>query len=383
MKPLKERDLQDFYRILQLLQIRKIPSSDSTQKRYFSKMAFKSPVRSGTLDNIPGISDDFRAMYRDLKRMESTTSIISDISEEEIPSNQNAVQNQSGELFERLEGVDIKDADAIWAKLSESERREMGQVAERHNMTAVLPTYNPWWENKVQRIQISEVGGDQCNVVSTEHEWRNLKHPKIKKTIADFSQVSPKSPAPHIKNNLANILAAYSSTVRFFYGEHLRSAYEAVKYLYVICSSLKSNEDFIDLKLAIEDVRKEARKEGLTIEDCDIQQIKRDVDSITEGPDPNRKTNCYVLAALSDLYRLFQLAKSRSAVTARKTSGSSSKTMEIVPSMEQVNECRQFINRFGDYKIVEFISMDKKQISSTLKQVEYFLAYTKKFLSYT
>lgn len=355
-------------------------------QRIEAKMPSKRPIRSGTLDNIPGISDDFRMMYRDLKRMESTTSIISDISEEGLTTESKADQNESnesGELVERLHGVDLKDADAIWSKLSENERREVGQVAEKQNMTAILPTFNPWWENKVQRIEISEVDGDHCNVVSTEHEWRDLKHPKIKKSIADFSQVSTQPPSLHIENNLKNVLAAYTSTVRFFYGEHLRSAYDAVKYLFVICSSLKSNASFIDPQLAIESVRKEAHKEGLIIEDCDLQQIKRDIDSITEGPDPNHRTNCYMLAALSDLYRLIQLAKSRSSLTPRKASGSSRKKMEIVPSQDQAKECQQFVNRFGDFKIVEFISMDKSQITSTLKKVEYFLAYAKKFLSYS
>lgn len=346
-------------------------------------MASKRPIRCGTLDNIPGLDDDIKMMYRNLKRMESTTSIISDISEEEgFTSESNKAED---DLVERLHGVDLSDADAIWSKLSESERQKVGQVVQQQNMNAVLPLFNPWWENKVQRIQISEVDGDHTDVVSTEHEWRDLQHPKIKKTIADFSQISVGSPTQHINNNLTNVLAAYTSTVRFFYGEHLRSAYEAVKYLFVICSSLKSNTTFIDPKLALESVRKEARKEGLTIEDSDLLQMKKDIDNITEGPDPNHQTNCYILAALSDLYRLFQLAKSRSSLTQPKTclSTSGSKQLEIVPTQDQAKEFQQFISRFGDYKIVEFISMDRSQINSTLKKVEYFLAYAKKFLSFT
>lgn len=341
--------------------------------------------RVGTLDNIPGLDDEFKSMYRDLKRMDSMTSITSDISEEGLTIDQAVDANETGDLADRLHGVDLKDADKIWAKLTESERRNVGQIAEKHNMTAVLPAFNPWWERKVQCIEISEVGSDQCNAISTEHKWRNLEHPKIKSTIADFSQISTQPPTSDIENNLKNVLAAYASTVRFFYGEHLRSAYDAVKYLFVICSSLKSNATFVDPQLAIESVRKEARQEGLTIEEEDVQQIKKDIENITEGPDPNHRTNCYILAALSDLYRLIQLAKSpisfRSLQT--KSTGSSIKTMEIIPALDQIRECHQFINRFGDFKIVEFLSIEKSQINSTLKKVEYFLAYAKKFLSYS
>ncbi|XP_031635763.1 uncharacterized protein LOC116348789 [Contarinia nasturtii] len=346
------------------------------------------PIRSGTLDNIPGLSDDIRQMYRDLKRMGSTTSIISDISEEALtfdskPDDEDS--NENTDLAERLHGVDLSDADAIWSKLSESEREQMGRVVQQQNVTAVLPTFNPWWENKVHRIEISEIDADPSNMVSTEHEWRNLQHPKIKKTIADFSQISIEPPTQHIENNLKNVLAAYTSTVRFFYGEHLRSAYEAVKYLFVICSSLKSDDTtFIDSKLAIDAIRVEARKEGLTIEDNDLMQMKKDIDNITEGPDPNHQTNCYILAALSDLYRLFQLAKSRSSsIATKKAFTASSKKLEIIPAQDQALEFQQFISRFGDFKIVEFISMDRKQINSTMKKVEYFLAYAKKFLSFS
>lgn len=335
--------------------------------------------RVGTLDSIPGLDDDVKTIYHDLKRMDSLSSIISDISEEGF------TVGAAGDLADRLHGVDLKDADTIWAKLSESERRDVGQITHKQNMTAVLPIFNPWWEKKVQCIEISEVGSDhQCSTVSTEHKWRNLKHPKIKKTIADFSQISALSPAEHIENNLKNLLAAYTSTVRFFYGEHLRSAYDAVKYLFVICSSLKSNAIFIEPKLAIEAIRNEARKEGLTIEDCDVQQIERDIENITEGPDPHHRTNCYILAALSDLYRLIQLALSKTsfrAIQSNSMGSSGSKTMEIFPPQDQIRECNQFINRFGDFKIIEFISIEKNQISSTLQKVEYFLAYTKKFVS--
>lgn len=347
------------------------------------------PIRCGTLDNIPGISDDFRQMYRDLKRMESTTSIISDISEEEVASKNEVMEsNQCAELAERLHGVDLNDADAIWSKLSESERQQLGQVMQKQNMTAVLPTFNPWWENKVQRIQISEVDGDHTDMVSTEHEWSDLQHPKIKKTIADFNEISKKlPPTKDIDDNLTNVLAAYTSTVRFFYGEHLRSAYDAVKYLVAICSSLKTNPTtLVEPNLAIEAVRREARREGLTIEEEDIIQMQKDIESIQEGPDPNFKTNCYILAALSDLYRMLRLANSRSSSSSlapKKTFATSNNTLEIVAPQDQARDLRQFISRFGDYKIVEFIPMDRKTICSTMKQVEYFLAYAKKFLSYS
>lgn len=48
------------------------------------EMALKSQVRCGTLDDIPGISDDIKRMYQILKRMESTQSVGSGISDFDI-----------------------------------------------------------------------------------------------------------------------------------------------------------------------------------------------------------------------------------------------------------------------------------------------------------
>lgn len=48
------------------------------------EMALKSQTRCGTLDDIPGISDDIKRMYQILKRMESCQSTGSGISDFDI-----------------------------------------------------------------------------------------------------------------------------------------------------------------------------------------------------------------------------------------------------------------------------------------------------------
>lgn len=347
-------------------------------------MALQKQMRSGTLDDIPGLSDDVKRMYQMLKRMESTNSISSNISDFSIPEDELDSDDEAhpkdgdDDLSKRLQGVDLNDADAIWSKLNENEREEFGQIVKCEDVTAILPVYNPWWENKVQRVLISEVN-DEPIETAIEHRNTNVEHPKIVEKIPDFSKISTKPPAPCVPFNLANVLAAYISTVRFFYGDHLSSSHDAVNYLMMICANLKANANFDDTSLAIESIRHEAHNQGFSIDEDDVQQMKKDVDHIHEGPDPNKHNNRYVLAALSDLYHLLNIAKHQRYPPSRNAGTSHSK-MEITPPKEHAKEFEKFIQRFGDHKIVEFQSLDKRKVTASLKKVEYYLSYVKKFL---
>lgn len=347
------------------------------------EMAMRKQMRSGTLDNIPGMSDDMKQMYEILKRMDSTQPDF-DISEEELDSDDddnnegNENPNQSVELSERMNGVDLNDADAVWGKLTESERKEFGQIIKDEDVTAILPTFNPWWENKIQKVMITEVNDDQSTAASgTEHQYSQLHHPNVIETQLDFTNMTKKPPSKCVAHNIINVLAAYTSTVRFFYGEHSTNSYEAVNYLLAVCANLRVNANFNDTSLAIESIRHEAHTEGFTFDESDIQQIQKDIDSITEGPDPVKQTNLYVLAALSDIHSLLTIAKSMRKPKRKETLESTS--CKIIPSKEQAKEFEKFIQRFGDHKIVEFQEMDRIKVNTSIKKIEYYLAYVQKF----
>lgn len=355
------------------------------------EMALQKQMRSGTLDDIPGLSDDVKDMYQMLKHMESTQqSMNSDfkISKKEkkyLDSDDDEHPKEDDKLLaKRLDGVDLNDADAVWSKLSDVEREEFGKIIKGEDITSILPVYNPWWENKVQRVLISEVNDDQASEIAIEHRRTDVNYPKIMENIADFSQISTIPPAPCVPYNLVNILAAYISTVRFFYGDHMSSSHEAVNYLMMICANLKANANFDDTSLAIESIRQEAHCRGFSIGEDDVQQMKIDVDHIHEGPDPKKHTNLYVLAALSDLYHLLSIAKHQLSLKKKyptqKKCGPSHQKLQITPPKEHAKEFEKFIQRFGDHKIVEFQSLNRRQVIATLKKIEYYLAYVKKFL---
>lgn len=58
---------------------------------------------------------------------------------------------------------------------------------------------------------------------------------------------------------------------------------------------------------------------------------------------------------------------------------SESRSCKIIPSKEQAKEFEKFIQRFGDHKIVEFQDMDRIKVNTSIKKIEYYLAYVHKF----
>lgn len=345
-------------------------------------MALQSQMRCGTLDDIPGLSDDIKRMYQILKRMESNQSIGSTISdfdisdiEEELDSDDDEDPAIDGDLTNRLEGIDLNDANAIWSKLTENERQEFGQIVTTEDVSAILPEFNPWWEQKIKKQLITEV--------ESESDANNIIHPKIFEGISDFSKISTKPPAACVKNNLCNVLAAYATTVRFYCGEHFTNPQEAASYLLLICANLKSNANFDDTGLAIESIRYEANNEGFSIDDGDVQKMKKDIDNIKEGSDSTKQSNEYILAALSDLHQLLRAAKSekksKDKIPSASTSAQEGQSLHFSPPKEKVKQFDDFFKRFADHTVIGAQSVDKTKLSASIKKVEYYLAFVKQF----
>lgn len=346
-------------------------------------MALQSQLRCGTLDDIPGLSDDVKRMYQMLKRMESTQSINSgisdfDISDEELDSDdEGEAAGDTTELSKRLEGINLDDADAIWAKLTVAERQEFEKIVQNDDVSSLMPTFHPWWENKVQKVLIQEMSNDN-NDVAHEYE-HSVDHPCIYDSIADFDTISPKPPAACVANNLVNVLAAYTATVRFCMGEHMHNATEAVNYLVKISANLRSNANFDDQQMAIESVRFESHSAGFSIDNNDVQQMRKDIDFINEGPDPAKQSNVYILAALCDLHRLLIAAKTSKKVSHSKQISRQQAAHTSAQCSSNSPEFQQFAKRFGDHKIAEFYDVERPKLNASIKKIEYYLAYAKRY----
>ena len=50
------------------------------------------------------------------------------------------------ELSERMAGVDLDDADAIWGHLTPGERKEFERLVDTGDISKMVPEFKPWWE---------------------------------------------------------------------------------------------------------------------------------------------------------------------------------------------------------------------------------------------
>lgn len=52
---------------------------------------------------------------------------------------------EEDELSSRLGGVSLDDADAVWQRLTPSERAEFEKLLQTGGITELLPKFSPWW----------------------------------------------------------------------------------------------------------------------------------------------------------------------------------------------------------------------------------------------
>lgn len=353
----------------------KSPNHIKCSEEFFKDCVLEEMALDSKMKSAPGPSDDVKKMYEILKRVENDEPTDSDLElsdDEGLDSDDDeGTVEDDNDLADRLEGIDLNDAEALWSKLTDSERQEFNKIIQSEDVTSILPEFKAWWERKIKRKLVTEMNGDAADEVEP-----HVEHPKIIESIVDFSRISTKSPAPCVLNNLKNVLAGYSSMVRFFYGEHGTSKHEAVTYLVSICANLRANANFDDSAVAIESIRQDALNEGYAIDEQDARQMKKDVNHLIEGPIQDKQTNTFVLAALSDLHNLFSTVKAEKKQTDSKPSTS---TDEANHQNETMEEGVKFSKRFADQKTADCQSFRKGQLTAMIKKIEYYLAFVKKY----
>jgi len=83
---------------------------------------------------------------------------------EELGSASDATDSDDdADLEDRLRGVDLDDADAVWARLTASERDQFRELLKEDDVTSVLPAYQPWWvqDDTTQDRKIAEMTEDE------------------------------------------------------------------------------------------------------------------------------------------------------------------------------------------------------------------------------
>uniref|UniRef100_A0A1B0D971 Uncharacterized protein n=1 Tax=Phlebotomus papatasi TaxID=29031 RepID=A0A1B0D971_PHLPP len=314
----------------------------------FYKQCIEEELASNASNQV---SESAKKMHEILKRMQDLEDPGDDI-EEIIPP----LDGSSGEsdldsdddtpesdLAARLEGVDLNDPEAVWSKLTSTERQEFESIVHAGDISSLVPMYTPWWvENQEKLVQEVQLPGTPAT-----------SHPEILSDIKPFRDISSKPPAPCVRHNLTNILASYAFSVKYFNGEFLAHPQEFSGFLVSICGNIKNNSNYASDALAVESVAHEARNEGVPVDKEDVLMMKEDVEMIQKGQG--------TLAALSDIHRILLAAKKAKGEEKKSAKG-------------------PFSKRFVDPQGREFKDIEKSRIGVYIKKIDFFLAYAKDVL---
>lgn len=362
----------------------------------------------------PGIGQDSKEaseskkrMYEMLMRMQSVESNASDISDidltEQIRQLEALEEEEEGneednhdsdldsddegataviectDLAQRLQNVDLNDANAVWDKLTVQEQKDFEQLIQSGDITAIVPQYKPWWIVEAPLlIQDVTEAESQDNQIVVAHETK-VQLPELIENIKRFGELSTKSPDPCVRHNLINILAAYTFAARFFNGDHQSYPHESAHCLVSICANIKANWNYESDAAALESVALEARNEGLRFDEEDVKMMRSDVDKLLNPPqhaveqqkvvqEDNEELkvleqNLFILTALSDLYRVLMQAKLHKDSPLRE---------KYSPGV--------FSKRFADHEINNFGELKRSKLGVYLKKIEYLLAYSNQFV---
>ncbi|XP_055694926.1 zinc finger HIT domain-containing protein 2 [Lutzomyia longipalpis] len=304
--------------------------------------------------NPSEIGESTKKMYEILKRMKHLDDNGEEDDIEEIfnPSlNESSGESDldsdddtpAADLACRLDGVDLNDPEAVWSKLTKEEQQEFESIINAGDITNLVPVNTPWW------VKLSEE-----KLVREASSVEESNHPEILSNIRNFKEISRITPAPCVRHNLTNILAAYAFSVRYFNGDYVNNPQEFAGLLANISGNIKCNANYDSDLLAIESVAHEAQNEGIALDSETKRALQEDVEMILR----KSPQNIAVLAALSDIHRILASAK-KPKEKEKSSSGVFSK---------------KFIDRAGLKEI------EQSRIRVYLKKIEFFLAFSKDIL---
>jgi len=230
--------------------------------------------------------------------------------------------DENDDIVERLEGIDLEDSDAVWSKLTESERTEFQALLQSGEISKYVPDYKPWWDHyySSHAKKKVQVVGDEADKESEEQIASVYgRIPAVSKPVPKMKELmGERKPSPNVKFGLFNVIYAYAFTNRFFRNEicngddvddqHLD---EFNRILFKICGNLRASspQSFDSSEMALESAVATVMENGSELEtsQASAKAIKKDVFQIVRGPGLRPcDDNLYLLSALSDLQRLLK-----------------------------------------------------------------------------
>ncbi|KAJ8712794.1 hypothetical protein PYW08_008098 [Mythimna loreyi] len=294
-------------------------------------------------------------MVEILKRMQNEDTDNIDI-ENLIEYDEEPVDSDDEEaiaLEERIKGLNLDDADALWNVLTEDEKNAFEALLNHGDIASIMPQWNPWWTHRKHKKLVEDVDADKA----LELDWIQ-KCPKLKE-VPKFESLTTVTPSPAIKNNITNVLAAYAFIMRYFNGD-IR-ALEAVIYLMEICDNLGKNANFDNPAIALESVAQKClQTKIIETDEASLTVMRKDTFLIIRGPsEDNEKFYCQ--AALSHLHHILTVAKNYAK--------------REQPEQNTEKRKSYFKRKFPEHLKEHLPNLELSKVKRCLKKVEFYLSY--------
>lgn len=235
-----------------------------------------------------------------LERIEQQDNEFNDENFEEIDSDDESIEDS--DLAQRLGEVDLNDADAVWERLTDAEKEEFKSIVYNNEVEKIIQPIDPWWCQKIIQLPVIDVEKSEKQLKTIQESC-----PPISDSLKEFSKISPKNPAKCVIYNISSVLGVYTYIFRFYNGDHANYTLEALNNFISICDNLKANVNYEGINAVIDSIVLNCHNQNLFADLSTKKLMKEDLVDIFDGPCEN--SNHYLLAALSDVIGLFELAK--------------------------------------------------------------------------
>jgi hypothetical protein len=179
-----------------------------------------------------------------------TPKIIFQVDDDELDS------DDDDDLAERLEGVDLDDADEVWKKLTPAEREEFEKMCSTGQIQDFVPKFVPWWDlDEEKPALVQEIEDPKPEVVDgAEKSTKSDARPTFDlSTIASLkSLIGDKAASPLIKFSLPNVIYAYVYAIKFFGGYDPENCVDFVSLCLEISANLRDGQNFDSADVAVE-----------------------------------------------------------------------------------------------------------------------------------
>jgi len=200
-----------------------------------------------------------------------------------IPHDVTQMSDDVTDVTNRLDGVNLDDADVVWEKLTSEEQKLFRNYVDKGKLD-FMPMWTPWWSLS-KDLKIVDVS-----------KKRSKKIPRIPKDLPNLKAIiGDNPPNKNLKYCVLEILLTYTCTQRIFNGDMYDSPYETIDIITKLSKVLSQNKIYSDtdscIYCFISDLNLISDIDVDPIAVCleDLRQIVTSIDS-------------YGVKALSDFY---------------------------------------------------------------------------------